>query len=226
MQQNSLSVTKAIIIICVVVFLVGTLRQIPVVYTPEGPVAIPGSPYYEPLLSILGYFSWYSCFTEGELWRIISYQFIHANVGHLIFNMWALYFFGPHIESIMGAKKYLAFYLVCGAAAALFSAFVGEAILYDAYWPYIRIVGASGSIYGVIIATAFLYPYAKISLLFPPVTLTMRSFALIILGIASLVILANGHNAAGEAGHLGGAIMGLIIMVIWKWKQRNQYPGS
>jgi membrane associated rhomboid family serine protease len=73
------------------------------------------------------------------------------------------------------------------------------------------------------IATAFLYPDARISLLFPPVTLTMRSFALIILGIATLVVLMNGHNAGGEAAHLGGAVMGLIIMLIWQWRVRNRY---
>ena len=84
-------------------------------------------------------------------------------------------------------------------------------------------IGASGSIYGVMIATAFLYPDAKISLLFPPVTLTMRVFALIIIGIATVVILSNGYNAGGEAGHLGGAIMGLLIMLVWKWRIINRY---
>lgn len=214
MYQNQLTVTKSIIIICIVVFLVGTIRQVPIA---------PGVDVREPLLSIMGYYSWHACFTEGELWRIITYQFLHANVGHLIFNMWALYFFGPHIEAIMGPKRYLAFYLVCGIAGALSCGIIGESILYNEYWPYIRLVGASASIYGVMIATAFLYPDARISLLFPPVTLTMRSFALIILGIATLVVLMNGHNAGGEAAHLGGAVMGLIIMLIWQWRLRNRY---
>lgn len=84
-------------------------------------------------------------------------------------------------------------------------------------------IGASASIYGVMIATAFLYPNASISLFFPPVTMTMRTFALIVIGIATAVILTNGNNAGGEAGHLGGVIMGLIIMSIWKWRIRNRY---
>ncbi len=212
MERNPLTVTKALIIICVVVYLVGIVRQVEIT---------PGK--YEPYLTQIGYYSWHTCFTEGEIWRIIFYQFLHANIGHLIFNMWALYFFGPAIEQIMGPRRFLAFYLVCGAAAALFSSLLGYWLLHGMYWPYIGMVGASGSIYGVMIATAFLYPDARISLLFPPVTLTMRSFALIILGIATVVILSNGHNAGGEAGHLGGAIMGLLIMLVWKWRIRNRY---
>lgn len=209
MERQQLSVTHSLIIICVVVYIVGLFRQVPIA---------PG--VYEPFLTQLGYFSWETCFVQGELWRIITYQFLHANIGHLVFNMWALFFFGPHIEYIMGPKRFLAFYLVCGVAGALFSALLGH-WMYGAVWPLIGMVGASASIYGVMIATAFLYPDARISLLFPPVTLTMRSFALIILGIATVVILSSGHNAGGEAGHLGGAIMGLIIMIIWKWRNRH-----
>ena len=212
MNRGTLTVTKALIIICVVVHLVGMFRQVPV------------APNYSvPIFVELGAFSWFKCMEEMELWRIISYQFVHADVMHLVFNMWALFFFGPAIEHIMGPRRFLAFYLTCGVAGALFSALLGCTILYTPYWAFIPMVGASAAIYGVMIATAFLYPHARISLLFPPVTLTMRAFALIIIGIATAVILFNGNNAGGEAGHLGGIIMGLIIMFIWKWRTRSRY---
>lgn len=212
MNRGTLTVTKALIIICVVVHLVGMFRQVPV------------APNYSvPIFFKLGAFSWFKCIEEGELWRIISYQFVHADIMHLVFNMWALFFFGPAIENIMGPRKFLAFYLACGVAGALFSALLGSTILYTPYWSLIPMVGASAAIYGVMIATAFLYPHARISLLFPPVTLTMRAFALIVIGIATAVILFNGNNAGGEAGHLGGILMGLIIMLIWKWRTRNRY---
>lgn len=212
MNRGTLTVTKALIIICVVVHLVGMFRQVPV------------APNYSvPIFFELGAFSWFKCMEEMELWRIISYQFVHADIMHLVFNMWALFFFGPAIEHIMGPRRFLAFYLTCGVAGALFSALLGCTILYTPYWAFIPMVGASAAIYGVMIATAFLYPHARISLLFPPVTLTMRAFALIIIGIATAVILFNGNNAGGEAGHLGGIIMGLIIMFIWKWRTRSRY---
>lgn len=212
MNRGTLTVTKALIIICIVVHLVGMFRQVPV------------APNYSvPIFFELGAFSWFKCMEEMELWRIISYQFVHADIMHLVFNMWALFFFGPAIEHIMGPRRFLAFYLTCGVAGALFSALLGCTILYTPYWAFIPMVGASAAIYGVMIATAFLYPHARISLLFPPVTLTMRAFALIIIGIATAVILFNGNNAGGEAGHLGGIIMGLIIMFIWKWRTRSRY---
>lgn len=212
MERNQLTVTKSLIIICVVVYLVGIVRQVEIA---------PGR--YEPFLSRIGYFSWYKCFTEGELWRLITYQFLHANITHLIFNMWALFFFGPHIERIMGAKRYLAFYLTCGVAGALFYCAMIIMGMFPPIMVIVPMVGASAAIYGIMIATAFLYPDARISLLFPPVTLTMRNFALIILGIATVVILFNGHNAGGEAGHLGGAIMGFLIMMVWKWRVISRY---
>lgn len=214
MERSSLTVTKALIIICIVVHLVGMVRQVPMDSNPS---------VLEPFFLKYGAFSWSSCIEQAELWRFISYQFVHGGLGHLVFNMWALFFFGPAIENIMGPRKFLAFYLVCGIAGALFSALLGWGLLYGHGWEGVRMIGASASIYGVMIATAFLYPNASISLFFPPVTMTMRTFALIVIGIATAVILTNGNNAGGEAGHLGGVIMGLIIMSIWKWRIRNRY---
>ena len=68
------------------------------------------------------------------------------------------------------------------------------------------------------VACAFMYPDVTISLIFPPVTLRLRTFALIIIGIASVTILGNFSNAGGEAGHLGGIIMGALIMLAWKYR--------
>ena len=157
--------------------------------------------------------------------------------------MWALYFFGPAVEYAMGSRRYLAFYLTCGVAGALFSSFLSglgfyspgnsmlmacnELAAYTGYsgmvevWQMIPLIGASAALYGVIIATAFMYPDARISLLFPPITLKLRTFALWVVGIASFIILFNLDNAGGEAGHLGGIIMGALIMYIWKLRQRH-----
>ena len=88
----------------------------------------------------------------------------------------------------------------------------------------IPLVGASAAIYGVMVACAFMYPDVRISLLFPPVTLRLRTFAIIIIALATGTILFNLSNAGGEAGHLGGFIMGAIIMSIWKYRiLHNRY---
>jgi membrane associated rhomboid family serine protease len=87
----------------------------------------------------------------------------------------------------------------------------------------IPLIGASASIYGVLVACAFMYPDVRISRLFPPVTLRLRTFALVIIGIAAATILFNFNNAGGEAGHLGGIIMGAIIMLAWKYRLVNRF---
>ena len=79
-------------------------------------------------------------------------------------------------------------------------------------------VGASASIYGVMVAAAFMFPDAQLRLLFPPITLQLRTFAWAVIGIATVVIVFNFGNAGGEAGHLGGIILGAIVMLVWKWR--------
>ncbi|MBR2144913.1 MAG: rhomboid family intramembrane serine protease [Akkermansia sp.] len=244
MYERRLSVTNALIIINVVVFFVGIMVQ------REALLAIPypGAPRTS-IFEIACSYSWFTCFLEGGLWRLITYQFVHANFGHILFNMWALYFFGPAVENAMTPKRFLAFYLACGVAGALFSSLLAGLNLYTALpdvpqnelicnqlaafagytgqvqcWEMIPLVGASAAIYGVMVACAFMYPDVRISLLFPPVTLRLRTFAIIIIALATGTILFNLSNAGGEAGHLGGIIMGAIIMSIWKYRLlHNRY---
>ena len=104
MNQRSISVTTSLIIINIAVFLVGMMVQKPSILS----LSIPWAEQKESAFFIFGSYSWFSCFMEGQLWRLISYQFVHANLGHILFNMWALYFFGPAIEDIMGSRKFLA----------------------------------------------------------------------------------------------------------------------
>lgn len=243
MNERKLSVTNALIIINAVVFFVGIMVQREALLGISFPQA-PKTSVFE----ITCAYSWFTCFLEGQLWRLITYQFVHANFGHILFNMWALYFFGPAVESAMGPRRYLAFYLACGVAGALFSSLLAGMNLYSPLpdvpqneficnqlaafagyegqvrcWEMIPLVGASASIYGVMVACAFMYPDVMISLIFPPVTLRLRTFALIIIGIASATILFNLSNAGGEAGHLGGIIMGALIMLAWKHQILNRF---
>ncbi len=237
MNDIRLSTTHSLIIINVVVFVLGMMVRQPAILG----LPIPSSPSDESFAMVLGCYSWFTCFMEGELWRLITYQFVHANIAHILFNMWALYFFGPAVEGIMGGRRFLLFYLVCGVAGALFSSLLAGLNLYTSLpdippvvaevnrlvalvgyegsvspWQMIPLVGASAAIYGVMVAAAFMYPHVQISLIFPPVTMKLRTFALAIIGIASATILFNWSNAGGEAGHLGGIIMGALIMYIWK----------
>ena len=151
-----------------------------------------------------------------ELWRFVGFQFLHANLNHLLFNMMALYFFGPIVERYLGGKRYLAFYLICGMAGAtmyLLLNFLGIQFP-NARIPFVLpndpttpLVGASAGIFGVIMAAAFLAPTAQV-LLFFVLPMPLRTLAYALVGIALLTIFFGFNNAGGEAGHLGGAIAG------------------
>lgn len=167
-----------------------------------------------------GAFSVSSALGEGKWWQFITFQFMHGSVGHILFNSIGLFFFGPWMERWWGAGKFIVFYLLCGAAGALFYVLLLRIGILPDTLPSGRqsLVGASAGIYGILIGVAVIAPAMRVSLLFPPVTLTMRNLALILMGISTaLILLKIGGNEGGEAGHLGGAVMGFILMRFWIW---------
>ena len=144
-----------------------------------------------------------------QIWRFITFQFLHVDFGHLLFNSIAIYFFGAFVEQQLRSRAFLAFYLLCGGAGAL-----GYAVLVSINSdPDIGVVGASGGIFGILAVAALIAPDMRVQLLFPPVTLTMRLLAIIMLAWGAFVVLSGGRNAGGEAGHLGGALAGFLM---WK----------
>lgn len=169
---------------------------------------------------------------EFSLWEFLTFQFIHDNVAHVLFNCIGLFFFGPWMERWWGAKRFLFFYLVCGiAGGVLYSSLVFAGILPRMVLAtfsdgsqelvsatLIPLVGASAGIYGILVGVAVIAPAMRVSLLFPPITLTMRQLALALLAISvGSIVLKIGGNEGGEAGHLGGAIMGFVLMKTHGW---------
>ena len=163
-------------------------------------------------------------FVGFEFWRFISFQFLHANLTHLLFNMIGLFFFGSVVEKYLGSKRYLAFYLLCGimgACAYLLLNVLGLAVfkLTGQDWipgllfnnPETVLVGASAGVFGVIMAAAFLIPNATVLLFFIlPMRLSTLAYGL--LAIALLGVLLGWNNAGGEAAHIGGAIAGFYFI--------------
>lgn len=248
MNTRNISVTHALIIINILVYALGLFVR----KSGALGLVLPWLGNSTSAFEIFCSYSWFTCFMQGEIWRLVSYQFVHAGFGHILFNMWALYFFGPMVEYVMGPRRFLAYYLVCGVAGALFSSLLAYWGLFDRLgdspdviwemndiaryvgyeglvhpWQMMPMVGASAAIYGVMIAVAYLAPSARISLIFPPVTMTMRTFAIVVTAIAASAVLFNWNNAGGEAGHLGGLIMGALIMFVWRqatrYRNRNHW---
>lgn len=205
-HKNQPTVTHWLILINVIIFLINFIFPLDFnIYNNAYIIKI-------PLLQLLGQYSENLCFQHGEYWRLFSYQFLHASLGHLAFNMIALYFFGPRVERYFGHLRYLLYYLCCGVAAALFSTLLSNVDFINATWnSYSPMVGASGSIYGVMAAYAVLFPHGRVQLLFPPINLSSRQFALVGLGLACAYIFFQWDNAGGEAGHMGGMIAGFIL---------------
>lgn len=163
-------------------------------------------------------FSIQSALMEYRLWEFLSFQFIHASLGHVLFNCLGLFFFGPWMERWWGAKRFLFFYLVCGVGGAVFYSGLALTGVLTGNNLQTDLVGASAGIYGILVGVAVIAPEMRVSLLFPPITLTMRQLALALLVISvGAIVLKLGGNEGGEAGHLGGAIMGFILMKNRGW---------
>lgn len=150
-----------------------------------------------------------------QLWRLITFQFLHANLTHLLFNMYALFTFGPLVERWWRGRPFLVFYLVSGVAGALFFTLLWMAPGFlEGTRANTPLVGASAGIFGVLIATAVIAPEGRVVLLIPPVPMSMRTYAITILLFGIFMVVVNGRNAGGEAGHLGGALAGFLMMVL------------
>ncbi|MFZ4721765.1 MAG: rhomboid family intramembrane serine protease [Phycisphaerales bacterium] len=157
-----------------------------------------------------------------QLWRFVGFQFLHANLTHLIFNMMGLWFFGPVVERYLGGKRYAAFYLlcgICGAAMYLLLNFLGSKVMLPGQSvpfllpnaPTTPLVGASAGVFGVIMAAAFLAPMAEV-LVFMIIPMPLRNLAYTLVAVALLTLFFGGDNAGGEAAHLGGAIAGFWLI--------------
>lgn len=169
-----------------------------------------------------GHFSVRLGLEQFQLWRLLTFQFLHANGNHLLANMIGLFFFGHFVEHWWGSRRFLVYYLATGVAGALL-----YMLLFYAGWfgtdpiplgggeffpaSSIPLVGASAGIFGILVCVALIAPQLRV-LLFFFIPMSMRAFAIGALVFSSYMILTNGNNAGGEAGHLGGAILGFILM--------------
>ena len=158
---------------------------------------------------------------EFKPYQLLSHMFLHANILHIFFNMLWLVFMGPMIERLFGEKKFLFFYIVSGIGAAVLY-LVGQ--YYTAPDTNYTMLGASGAVSGVLIATAMYFPNSEIVLFPIPIPVKMKYFVIFYLGYEVF----QGCNPAMRTGnvahfaHVGGALFGFILIKIWqKWPSNN-----
>jgi membrane associated rhomboid family serine protease len=149
-------------------------------------------------------------------WQIVTYSFLHGSVTHIFFNMLALYMFGGEIERLFGSRFYAAYYFASVVAAAL----CHLAITFLMGGPPIPTVGASGGVFGLLLAFGMYFPHRRVMLLFPPIPMSARTFV-ILFGIVELVLGVTGTQAGvAHFAHLGG-MLGGWLMILYRRKIRH-----
>lgn len=151
----------------------------------------------------------YSLWSVLQVWRLVTYQFLHASMLHLLFNMLWLYFLGSVLERHWGGKRFLLFYLGCGVAGGLFYlllvalGFLGPGCM----------VGASGAIMGVFAACAILFPQMSLYFFPLPIAIPIRIAAIAGTAMFVLYLVLAAENAGGHAAHLAGMAAGAAYVL-------------
>jgi len=159
----------------------------------------------------------------GQVWRLVTYQYLHdtRSAIHLLFNMLGLYFLGPPLERRWGGRTFFGFYTLCGVAGAVFYTlltligFLDEGVM----------VGASGSVLGLLAGCAVLTPEMMIILVFFPVPIRFAAVLFVVLYVLNLLTaFANQDpSAGGDAAHLGGMAFGAAWCLWgWQWLQHRR----
>ncbi len=155
---------------------------------------------------------------EFQPWQLITYAFLHGNLAHIFFNMFALFMFGRALEIYWGGRRLVIFYLVCVLTAALtqLAAQRGAGVTEE-------VIGASGGIFGILLAFAWYFPRQRIILLFPPIPMPAWLFVTLY-GLLELFFGVTGTEAGvAHFAHLGGMAGGALCILYWRLRHRFGY---
>ena len=147
-----------------------------------------------------------------HVWQLLTYAFLHGNGTHLFFNMFAVYMFGGEVERVFGPWRYLEYYLVAVVAAAA----TQLGVLYLTGGAPYPSIGASGGVFGLLLAFGTLFPRRMIVLLFPP--LPMRAWVFVTLyGVLELFLgLTGTMGGVAHFAHVGGMLGGWLLLRRWR----------
>jgi membrane associated rhomboid family serine protease len=145
-------------------------------------------------------------------WQIISYAFLHGNVTHIGFNMLGLWMFGAEIERYVGPKRLLACYFASVVTAALTQLFIP--MLFGA--PPAPTIGASGGVFGLLLAYALMFPTRKVVPLIPPIPMPAWLFATIYAGVELFLGVTGSLSGIAHFAHLGGMIGSALVVTQWR----------
>jgi membrane associated rhomboid family serine protease len=145
-------------------------------------------------------------------WQIITYAFLHGNISHLLFNMLGLWMFGTEIELYVGTRRLLVCYIASVVSAALSQLFIP--ILFGA--PPGPTIGASGGVFGLLLAYAFLFPRRKVIPLIPPIPMPAWLFATLYAGVELFAGVTGSLSGIAHFAHLGGMVGSALVIMQWR----------
>jgi len=174
-------------------------------------------------------------------WQIITYMFFHGGWTHILFNMFALFSFGPILEYAIGPKKFFNLYFICGIGAIAFQMLVQAIQVHSLIGSFTAtnglpitdpivmaklqaiyftpVIGASGAIFGVLVAFGMLYPDLELMLLFIPVPIKAKYIIPVYIVVEIWSGISPGaHDNVAHFAHLGGALLGFIMIKVWRYR--------
>ena len=166
--------------------------------------------------------------TDFRWWQPLTHMFMHDGFMHIFFNMYSLVMFGMVVERALGTRNFIIFYLITGFGAVLLHTGVEFLQVQELvknnpgipaqviYNSVPGVLGASGAVYGVLVAFAMLYPQARLTLIFPPITLDAKWWVLIFIGIELVTGITGTQMGVAHFAHLGGALFGWLLVRLWK----------
>lgn len=178
--------------------------------------------------------------SDFKIYQFVTYMFMHGGFAHLFFNMFALWMFGMTLERVFGPKRFLIYYMVCGIGAGLVQELVqyiefesvlaayerediGSAIIpMSEYLNLMNTVGASGAVYGILLAFGMLFPNQGMFVFPFPFPIKAKYFVIIYI-LIELLLGFQGHDNVAHFAHLGGMLFGFLLIKYWRKKNRNEY---
>ena len=202
-MKNIPVITKSLLIANVALWLLTSLLKI----------------YGISLVSVLGLFNYPTPYFHW--WQPLTYMFMHSGFSHLFFNMFAVLMFGPVLEQKWGTSRYLIYYIICGLGAAL----VQELVWWMMGTELGVTIGASGAVFGILLAFGWLFPDVPMFIFFIPIPIRARTLVIIYAAIELFTGFSSlpGDNIAHFA-HLGGMLFGLILLLWWQYGSKWKLP--
>lgn len=148
---------------------------------------------------------------QFHFWQLFTYAFLHGNAAHIFFNMFGLYMFGSKVERLWGAERFAIYYVACILSAAIVQQTASALAGHD--YPAI---GASGGVFGLLLAFALCFPRSIVILLFPPIPMPAWLFATIYGALELILGVTGAETGVAHFAHLGGMLGGYLVMRLWR----------